>query len=65
VAERGRFLALDLGGTNFRVLLITVTENHEVDMKNTIFAISNELMTGSGAKVPPDCLSLGTRFLTS
>jgi len=51
VVERGSFLALDLGGTNFRVLLITLTDSDDVDIKNTIFAISNELMTGSGTKV--------------
>jgi len=50
-SERGSFLALDLGGTNFRVLLITITENHEVEMKNTIFAISDEIMTGTSVVV--------------
>jgi len=51
LAERGSFLALDLGGTNFRVLLISVTDKGEADMKSTIYAISNELMTGPGDKV--------------
>ena len=49
--ERGGFLALDLGGTNFRVLLITVRDNEDADIQNTIYAISNELMTGPGEQV--------------
>ena len=51
MVERGSFLALDLGGTNFRVLLITVKNKEDADMKSTIYAISNELMTGPGAQV--------------
>jgi len=51
LSERGSFLALDLGGTNFRVLLITVKGKEEADMQTKIFAISNELMTGPGTKV--------------
>jgi len=50
-AERGSFLALDLGGTNFRVLLITVGDNEEAEMQSTIYVISQELMTGPGDQV--------------
>ncbi|KAK2163269.1 hypothetical protein NP493_1471g00019 [Ridgeia piscesae] len=46
-SERGHFLALDLGGTNFRVLLITL-KGIDVEMKNKIFPISQELMHGEG-----------------
>ncbi|KAI0211829.1 Hexokinase type 2 [Lamellibrachia satsuma] len=46
-SEQGHFLALDLGGTNFRVLLITL-KGIEVEMKNKIFPISQELMHGEG-----------------
>ena len=49
-AERGDFLALDLGGTNFRVLLITL-DGAQVDMKNKIYPISETLMHGYGHKV--------------
>jgi len=49
--EHGSFLALDLGGTNFRVLLITIRDGTQADMKSTIFAVSNNLMTGPGFKV--------------
>ena len=43
-------MALDLGGTNFRVLLIQLQGN-EVKMENRIFPISKELMVGHGSKV--------------
>lgn len=43
-------MALDLGGTNFRVLLITLGENH-FDMKSKIYAIPQEIMIGPGVEV--------------
>ncbi|XP_048485533.1 hexokinase type 2 isoform X2 [Plutella xylostella] len=45
--ERGKFLALDLGGTNFRVLIINLGENH-FDMQSKIYAIPSSIMTGTG-----------------
>lgn len=45
--ETGDYLALDLGGTNFRVLLITL-KGSKVEMKNKIYPISQELMIGKG-----------------
>ncbi|KAL0830549.1 hypothetical protein ABMA28_002706 [Loxostege sticticalis] len=45
--ERGKFLALDLGGTNFRVLIINLGENH-FDMQSKIYAIPSHIMTGTG-----------------
>ena len=48
--EQGDFLALDLGGTNFRVLLITLDENH-FDMKSKIYAVPEEIMLGPGTQV--------------
>lgn len=47
ISERGKFLALDLGGTNFRVLIINLGENH-FDMQSKIYAIPNHIMTGTG-----------------
>ena len=35
----GRFLALDLGGTNFRVVLMEIGENAKFEMDSEIFAI--------------------------
>jgi len=48
--ETGDYLALDLGGTNFRVLLITL-KGSKVEMKNKIYPISQELMIGKGEAV--------------
>ena len=48
--EKGRFLALDLGGTNFRVLLIELDEN-KFHMDGKIFAIPQDIMTGPGTGV--------------
>ena len=49
--ETGRFLALDLGGTNFRVLLIDIGENKQFKMESKVFAIPKELMIGTGDEV--------------
>ena len=50
ITEEGKFLALDLGGTNFRVLLITLAEgNFKMDSK--IYAVSQEIMHGPGTGV--------------
>ncbi|XP_011254734.1 hexokinase type 2 isoform X3 [Camponotus floridanus] len=48
--ENGNFLALDLGGTNFRVLLITL-EGQKSDMKSKIYAIPQSLMLGTGTQL--------------
>ncbi|EPY89887.1 hexokinase-2-like protein [Camelus ferus] len=51
--EHGEFLALDLGGTNFRVLWVKVTDNglQKVEMKNQIYAIPEDIMRGSGTQL--------------
>ncbi|XP_071393003.1 hexokinase-2 isoform X3 [Centroberyx affinis] len=59
--EKGDFLALDLGGTNFRVLLVKVSANgkQKVEMENQIYAIPEHLMRGSGSELfdhIADCL---------
>ncbi|XP_077634646.1 hexokinase HKDC1 isoform X4 [Crocuta crocuta] len=47
--EKGKFLALDLGGTNFRVLLVKIRSGRKsVRMYNKIFAIPLEIMQGTG-----------------
>nr|CAH7713724.1 unnamed protein product [Callosobruchus chinensis] len=48
--EHGKFLALDLGGTNFRVLLIELSGEH-FEMKSKIFAIPQHIMLGSGEQL--------------
>uniref|UniRef100_A0A4W3HXL2 Hexokinase-2 n=1 Tax=Callorhinchus milii TaxID=7868 RepID=A0A4W3HXL2_CALMI len=59
--ESGDFLALDLGGTNFRVLRVKVSDNsrQRVEMENQIFSIPEDLMRGSGSQLfdhIADCL---------
>ncbi|KAM9067248.1 hexokinase-2 isoform X1 [Sarcophilus harrisii] len=51
--EDGDFLALDLGGTNFRVLRVRVTDNglQKVEMENQIYAIPEAIMRGSGTQL--------------
>ncbi|XP_073832745.1 hexokinase A [Musca autumnalis] len=58
--ERGKFLALDLGGTNFRVLLIHLKEDHDFQMESRIYAIPQHIMLGSGTQLfdhIAECLS--------
>lgn len=46
--ETGKFLALDLGGTNFRVLLIHLNGEKKYDFQSKIYAIPEGIMLGSG-----------------
>lgn len=48
--ERGDFLALDLGGTNFRVLRIKL-DGTQAEMNGKIYRISESKMKGSGVEV--------------
>lgn len=58
--EHGDFLALDLGGTNFRVLLVKIRsgKRRTVEMHNKIYAIPLEVMQGTGEEVraTPICI---------
>ncbi|GAB1298216.1 Hexokinase-3 [Apodemus speciosus] len=49
-SERGDFLALDLGGTNFRVLLVRVAEG-SVQIINQVYSIPECVAQGSGQKL--------------
>ncbi|XP_022669594.1 hexokinase-2-like isoform X3 [Varroa jacobsoni] len=49
-SESGRFLALDLGGTNFRVLLIEI-DGDKFKMDNAIYAVPQEIMLGTGTQL--------------
>lgn len=51
ILERGRFLALDLGGTNFRVLLIHLKGDDDFEMQSKIYAIPQSIMIGSGEQL--------------
>lgn len=48
-SETGKFLALDLGGSNFRVLLIELKgKNEDYAFQSKIFAIPQNIQRGSG-----------------
>ncbi|KAG3265751.1 hexokinase 3 [Ictidomys tridecemlineatus] len=49
-SERGDFLALDLGGTNFRVLLVRLTEGG-VQIINQVYSIPECVAQGSGQQL--------------
>lgn len=49
--ERGKFLALDLGGTNFRVLIIHLKGENEFEMQSKIYAVPQNIMLGSGEQL--------------
>lgn len=56
--EEGKFLALDLGGTNFRVILVEV-DGSQFHMDNETYSLSQELMHGPGVQLfdyIADCL---------
>lgn len=58
-------MALDLGGTNFRVLLITL-DGMSFDMKSKIYAIPQSLMLGTGTQLfdhIAQCLALFVKDL--
>jgi len=46
--EQGKFLSLDLGGTNFRVIFMELTADKEFMMDSKIYAIQHEIMVGHG-----------------
>ncbi|CAF0923065.1 unnamed protein product [Brachionus calyciflorus] len=48
--EKGDILALDLGGTNFRVLLINL-DSGDIKVKSKVFLIPQSIMTGSGIQL--------------
>ncbi|KAG7279180.1 hypothetical protein CRUP_022375 [Coryphaenoides rupestris] len=51
--EHGKYLALDLGGTNFRVLLVKIRSGlrRSVRLYNKIYAIPLEIMQGTGEEL--------------
>ncbi|UYV75880.1 GCK [Cordylochernes scorpioides] len=57
--EQGKYLALDLGGTNFRVLLVEL-DGDRCEMRNETYAVSHRLMVGPGKQLfdhIADCLA--------
>jgi len=59
-SETGKFLSLDLGGTNFRVIFMELTESKEFMMDSKIYAIPQSVMIGPGLELfdhIAECLS--------
>ena len=50
MAENGDFLALDLGGTNFRVLLVRL-QGPDIDIQSKTYLIPQRIMLGTGTQV--------------
>lgn len=61
--ERGRFLSLDLGGTNFRVLLIRLS-GKEAEMTGKIFRIPESVMRGTGEALFDHIADCMAKFMT-
>lgn len=51
--EKGEFLALDLGGSKFKVLQVTVSEDgkRKVQMESETFPVPEEVLNGKGTDV--------------
>lgn len=49
--ELGKFLALDLGGTNFRALQIHLKGHRDYEFQSKIYAIPESIMLGPGAEL--------------
>ena len=60
--EINDILALDLGGSNFRVLLIKLRENEPPKILNKVFIVSESIMKGSGDKVHIIHYHINTHF---
>lgn len=49
--EVGKYLALDLGGTNFRVLLIQLKGRNDAIVVSDTYAVPKDIMTGPGVNL--------------
>lgn len=63
--EEGQFLALDLGGSNFRILKLELGKNGYFTMEQDVFACSKDLMTGTGLELFDYIANCLNQFVTS
>ncbi|XP_067858746.1 hexokinase HKDC1-like [Heptranchias perlo] len=63
--ESGKFIALDLGGTNFRVLLVVIQAGarQSIQMYHKIFPIPLEIMQGTGEELFDHIVECISEFL--
>uniref|UniRef100_A0A8C5M870 hexokinase n=1 Tax=Leptobrachium leishanense TaxID=445787 RepID=A0A8C5M870_9ANUR len=62
--ERGDFIALDLGGTNFRVLIVHVGKREDVGVQivSKTFSLSQEVIQGTGIQLFDHIIDCITEF---
>lgn len=55
LTEKGDFIALDLGGSYFRILRVQVNQekNQNVHMESEVYETPENIMHGSGSQVGP------------
>lgn len=53
LTEKGDFIALDLGGSNFRILRVKVTQDKKqpVQMESQVYDTPDDIIHGSGSRV--------------
>lgn len=53
LTEKGDFIALDLGGSNFRILRVKVTHDKKqpVQMESQVYETPDDIIHGSGTQV--------------
>lgn len=53
LSEKGDFIALDLGGSNFRILRVKVTQDKKqpVQMESQVYETPDDIVHGSGSRV--------------
>ena len=63
--ETGQIMALDLGGTNFRVILVKLLPQSKVELTSKNFVIPQSIMLGEGVNVSCGRMSvcLGQQFV--
>lgn len=61
-SEKGDFLSLDLGSTNFRVLLSTLKNGSDDEFFVKYYDVPAEIRTGSSVRVILDSLQLGIKI---
>lgn len=53
MTEKGDFIALDLGGSNFRILRVKVTQDKKqpVQMESQVYDTPDDIIHGTGTRV--------------
>lgn len=60
MTEKGDFIALDLGGSNFRILRVKVTQDKKqpVQMESQVYDTPDDIIHGSGSQVNTNIFKL-------